>query len=1014
MKRNLWAILLAALMVLSSLSTGAIGIVSVETAYETVGEVSGDAEAEVYAPATANTEPKSTYAMKPGLNIYTGTASAETFSREGADYSDIANYFGVYNQTDATFSVADGALNVSVVYGTSGGLNGYATFFNKVDKAINRPAYAYFDYNDADDVIGINYLLNTSSTQNNPISTSASSGTVKSGSGISPTITWSNTTQAGRDKWVMTLNLSLKKTGSFTLDNYTLVPYYQVTYAVSYPNGSTGDNIVKYFLSDSVNVVDGAITGLPTSYTPDKELIYPGYKFLGWSTTQGATVAEASVTLNNSDFTLYPVWEKTESGIDEMVSEFIAVPGQNMFTGDNNAYTFDKNIITDALWSNLSTHTVAVENGKMLVTTADSTHIQLGVKVAESIKRPAFVSFEHRMASGTGAGMWLPYIWQVNGTNSNGQTTLTLTTPTSFVQTYSINMGNHNGNTYYAYRNQSGADKRAMVIQWNTNGSGVLELDNYVFVPYYKATYVVKYPDGSTGTNVEKFFLSDNISVSNGVINGIPTTYTPNETLSFEGYEFKGWSTTENATEADETIALDNEDIVLYPVWAVPVITEFTWEPGANMFTGTDSAYTFDSDIITNALWCNLSTHTVSVSNSKLLVTTANSDNIQLGVKVASAVKRPAYIYYDYKLVSGSTGNMYLPYLSNPNGTGSNTTTSLQNATLNIGLSTTGRAVSVNLGNYGGNTYYAYRNQTNYNERTMVVQWYINGGGQLELDNYAFVPYYKATYVVKYPDGSTGTNVEKFFLSDNISVSNGKISGIPTSYTPDETLTFAGYEFKGWSTTDGGEAAARVALANEDITLYPVWGLNAPSLINAASIRTETHDIYGQGIRFAAFVDQERRASAVEYGFIVTRKALLGSYDISELAFNGNNTSTTGTTANGVPYVSGAAYIKDSGIDKIYSTDGDAFEELSLGEGYYFTVVVHNIPEAQASYSEKLVARPYLKTSTGIAYGEAVERSIYEVALAIRKAGYPGIVLDVDIEVIDRIIAVAEGTVTAE
>ncbi|MBQ8758701.1 MAG: InlB B-repeat-containing protein, partial [Clostridia bacterium] len=111
-----------------------------------------------------------------------------------------------------------------------------------------------------------------------------------------------------------------------------------------------------------------------------------------------------------------------------------------------------------------------------------------------------------------------------------------------------------------ATNNFSSLNKIGIVLCW----SGYVEafLDNYVFIPFYKITY--------TGIG-DEYFLYDN----NG---NIATEYTvdTSKTLTPEaGFVFDGWSTTENSTEALDTIELNNEDVVLYPVWRLENAVEY-------------------------------------------------------------------------------------------------------------------------------------------------------------------------------------------------------------------------------------------------------------------------------------------------------------------------------------------------------------------------------------------------------------------------------------------------------
>lgn len=92
------------------------------------------------------------------------------------------------------------------------------------------------------------------------------------------------------------------------------------------------------------------------------------------------------------------------------------------------------------------------------------------------------------------------------------------------------------------------------------DSSCYLYIDNYSIIPYYRVTY--RGADGNV--NSSAYFLRD----SEG---RVMTSFTPDYAPIFniEGGKYRrclGWSTEPNATEAQTSFALNNEDLVLYPV----------------------------------------------------------------------------------------------------------------------------------------------------------------------------------------------------------------------------------------------------------------------------------------------------------------------------------------------------------------------------------------------------------------------------------------------------------------
>ncbi len=175
------------------------------------------------------------------------------------------------------------------------------------------------------------------------------------------------------------------------------------------------------------------------------------------------------------------------------------------------------------------------------------------------------------------------------------------------------------------------------------------------------------------------------------------------------------------------------------------------------------------------------------------------------------------------------------------------------------------------------------------------------------------------------------------------------------------------------------------SLNNTQSTYYiddlAVWyqAAKAPTASNDVSIRVDSVT----GIRFSASVSASLKASALEYGFIVTRKSVLDTIGktANDLKFD--------LTAEGYEtsklYASGVAYQKDDEgnvlVDKQYDVD-------TKGNVTY-TAVCTGIPKA--SYSESIVSRPYIRIAmygkVVTAYGKAVTSSMKEAAQAVKDAG---------------------------
>ena len=149
-------------------------------------------------------------------------------------------------------------------------------------------------------------------------------------------------------------------------------------------------------------------------------------------------------------------------------------------------------------------------------------------------------------------------------------------------------------------------------------------------------------------------------------------------------------------------------------------------------------------------------------------------------------------------------------------------------------------------------------------------------------------------------------------------------------------------------------------------------------------------------MRFAAVVDLELRKNeqTEEYGFLVTRKELLEAKGVTNdtlKVYNdgygetwASDEKTVGLTEDGVVFLAGRVYQKDSGTEIIYDRTGDKLgvESIKNGTAIGIASVLTNIPSGH--YKDVFVVRPYVKNDGTYYYGDAKENSYYAVAEAIK------------------------------
>ena len=236
--------------------------------------------------------------LVPGVNVFTGTTKAFNFE----DQTD-ASYFTLNGTDKVNYSVADDptgsgrgkVLQLTRLDDTTATI--YHDFIKTLEFEIDRPVYLALEaYGKNQPVfwLGVNPGIHI--------------GTLKE----SWSVISKDNTGACPIRIQFATGASYSK--NHYIDNFAIIPYYNITYTVEYPDGSKADNVVKtYFDASKISIAkDGTVTGLPESYPVENlEFSFAGYKLAGWSTQKGATTTMSTVNLNNEDVVLYPVWEES-------------------------------------------------------------------------------------------------------------------------------------------------------------------------------------------------------------------------------------------------------------------------------------------------------------------------------------------------------------------------------------------------------------------------------------------------------------------------------------------------------------------------------------------------------------------------------------------------------------------------------------------------------------------------------------------------------------------------------
>ncbi|MGN1121109.1 MAG: hypothetical protein ACI4RV_02000, partial [Eubacteriales bacterium] len=494
---------------------------------------------------------------------------------------------------------------------------------------------------------------------------------------------------------------------------------------------------------------------------------------------------------------------------------------------------------------------------------------------------------------------------------------------------------------------------------------GALYVDNISVIPYYKVTYM-----DANGTDV---LASEYVLPADGVL--VPSS--EQQATAPIGRQQLGWSRQSGAAEPEEGIPLANEDVVLYPVFSAV-------KPGLNVYTGSEEPYGFEVNAFSElpsayfSQWWNVSViDNPATANNTSAKAVKIPDNSQHFDALYDDAERPNRITLQYLTEVGQGKFQSLRYNDVFPTTWSNnqkwSTFKLDNFILNGSLKI-------------------------YPANSEV--------GALYVDNVSVVPYYKVTYM-----DTNGTDV---LASEYVLPADGvlTVSEALTATVPEDMYQL------GWSRQNGAASAEKsITLTNEDVVLYPVFAAcAAPEMLDKYSIRFGTN----KGLRFAATVDLDFRASSAteEYGFLVTRKTLLGenTNDTLKVWIDGSDevwdddTKTVGLTEEGVTFVVGRAWKNDGSVDLTYDNAGGSKlgeESIQNGTAIGITAVLTGITEDR--YEEVFVVRPYAKISGSYYYGEARENSYYAVAQLLRgSASYDGLTEEQKAE-IDNVIASVEG-----
>lgn len=547
MKKLLSAVL-SVMMISSSLFAGALNAEITETADE--------ASDNAYAVSEAVLEEE----FKPGINLLTGTKEKYSFDRGETSLLVASVNGGVLNETYTT-TVSNGMY---ILYNSGVSAKHYANLnFNLSDTIPAGRKYAIVtdSYGESADGtvfsnLSFGYLCDT---LNRVVNKADKSGNWKTFWFVSENEADTAINKGGNKTKFQ--YAGHEETGeSYYFNNVGLYLYYNVNYY-----GADNKTVIateQVLLDDKGELLTSFSPLLPSGVAePEKD----GRALAGWSQTPGSGSVQTDVALENSDIELYPVFGTRQVRAGD--------PGINLLTGNTDVLDFDTNELS-------SDKVDIVKQGKFEVVSIDGNNVLraygngypiLFANTTVTKERPVYYKLKalkyipsditnetdnrlfFALVPSKGAG--------VRVTSASSVIKTTSETPVSVSELGSITAVTARSNGYDSVAADAALYPEIQVQKIVNTASVSIYLDDIGMYPYYKATYHL----GADNTAAAYFLLDDNGSFLSEYTPVLPEDSTVTVP---SGKKLVGWSTEENSDTVMESIALENTDIELYPVFA--------------------------------------------------------------------------------------------------------------------------------------------------------------------------------------------------------------------------------------------------------------------------------------------------------------------------------------------------------------------------------------------------------------------------------------------------------------
>ena len=348
---------------------------------------------------------------------------------------------------------------------------------------------------------------------------------------------------------------------SYYFNNVGLYLYYNVNYY-----GADNETVIateQVLLDDNGELLTSFSPLLPSGVAePEKD----GRALAGWSQTPGSGSVQTDVALENSDIELYPVYGARQVRAGD--------PGINLLTGSTDVLDFDINELSSDkvdIVKQGKFEVVSIGENKALRAYGNGYPI-LFANTTVTKERPVYYKLKalkyipSDITNETDNRLFFAFVPAkgsgVRVTSASSVIKTTTETPVSVSELESITAVPGRSATNYDSVEADAALYPEIQVQKIINTDSVsIYLDDIGMYPYYKATYHL----GSDNTAAAYFLLDDNGSFLSEYTPVLPEDSTVTVP---SGKKLVGWSTEENSDTVMESIALENTDIELYPVFA--------------------------------------------------------------------------------------------------------------------------------------------------------------------------------------------------------------------------------------------------------------------------------------------------------------------------------------------------------------------------------------------------------------------------------------------------------------